>query len=57
MTGALWERGLADYRRFNDKSWTLVDCISFLVMADKGISDAATKDHHFSQAGFRELLA
>ncbi|MFM6264927.1 MAG: PIN domain-containing protein, partial [Dolichospermum sp.] len=39
-----------------DKEWGLVDCISFIVMQDRGISDALTTDIHFQQAGFRALL-
>ncbi|MFM6219167.1 MAG: PIN domain-containing protein, partial [Dolichospermum sp.] len=39
-----------------DKEWGLVDCISFIVMQDRGISDAPTTDIHFQQAGFRALL-
>ncbi len=39
-----------------DKNWSLVDCISFAVMTDRGITDALTADHHFEQAGFQVLL-
>ena len=42
--------------RHSDKSWTLVDCISFVVMQERGISEALTADRHFVQAGFRALL-
>ena len=45
---------LYDSRR--DKSWGLVDCASFVVMADEGITDAFTTDRHFEQAGFNCLL-
>jgi uncharacterized protein len=44
------------YRDRPDKAWSLTDCISFVVMADKGIRDALTADHHFEQAGFVALL-
>ena len=52
----LWRRGIDLYRARPDKSWSLTDCLSFVVMADLGISDALTADHHFEQAGFFALL-
>lgn len=39
-----------------DKDWSLTDCISFVVMKQRRISEAVTADHHFQQAGFRALL-
>jgi uncharacterized protein len=39
-----------------DKSWSLVDCVSFVIMQQRGITDALTEDHHFEQAGFVSLL-
>jgi hypothetical protein len=39
-----------------DKEWGLVDCISFVVMQERGIIDALTTDEHFRQMGFRPLL-
>ncbi|MBX9789987.1 MAG: hypothetical protein K2Y37_13800 [Pirellulales bacterium] len=53
----LFERGTALYLSPNDKAWTLTDCTSFVVMADLGITDALTGDHHFGQAGFNPLLS
>jgi predicted nucleic acid-binding protein len=52
----LFERGLDLYGRRPDKRWSLTDCTSFVVMADNGITDALTGDHHFEQAGFKALL-
>ena len=40
-----------------DKDWSLVDCSSFVVMRERGISHALTNDRHFEQAGFTRLLA
>jgi predicted nucleic acid-binding protein len=39
-----------------DKAWSLTDCISFAVMAERGLSEALTADRHFEQAGFRALF-
>jgi predicted nucleic acid-binding protein len=39
-----------------DKSWSLVDCSSFVVMQQRGIVEALTTDEHFEQAGFVRLL-
>jgi len=39
-----------------DKEWSLTDCISLVVMNERGITDALTNDHHFEQAGFQILL-
>ena len=53
----LFHRGLDLYRTRKDKEWSLTDCISFAVMADEGLTEALTGDHHFEQAGFAALLA
>ena len=49
-------RGLALYRGRPDKEWSLTDCISFVVMGERGLTEALTSDHHFEQAGFSVLL-
>jgi predicted nucleic acid-binding protein len=48
--------GLAMLRGQLDKSYSLCDAVSFLLMRDRGINDALTTDHHFDQAGFRRPL-
>lgn len=44
------------YRDRADKSWGIVDCLSFVVMKEERLLDALTTDHHFEQAGFRAVL-
>ena len=44
------------FRERQDKEWSLTDCISFLVMKERNISEALTTDAHFEQAGFKALL-
>lgn len=39
-----------------DKTWSLVDCSSFVVMRERGLTSALTNDRHFEQAGFVRLL-
>ena len=39
-----------------DKSWSLVDAVSFALMQKRFITEALTTDHHFAQAGFVPLL-
>ena len=55
-TVELFDRGVQLYAERADKEWWLTDCISFVVMADEGLADALTCDHHFEQAGFKALL-
>ncbi|MFO0840024.1 MAG: PIN domain-containing protein [Phycisphaerae bacterium] len=53
---ALLDRGVVLYAARMDKSWSLTDCLSFVVMQDEGCTEALTADLHFAQAGFRVLL-
>lgn len=39
-----------------DKSYSLCDAVSFVLMHQHGISDALTTDRHFEQEGFVRLL-
>ncbi|GAK51658.1 PilT-like protein [Candidatus Moduliflexus flocculans] len=39
-----------------DKTWSLVDCASFVIMRQRKLTQALTTDHHFEQAGFVRLL-
>jgi len=44
------------FQKRPDKLWSIVDCASFIVMQERGISQALTTDHHFEQSGFTRLL-
>ena len=39
-----------------DKTYSLCDAISFVLMRRQGIQEALTTDRHFEQEGFRKLL-
>ena len=52
----LFNKAFDLYKNHADKSWGLVDCISFVVMTEQNITDALTCDKHFAQAGFRALM-
>jgi uncharacterized protein len=52
----LFARAVSFYAARPDKDWGLTDCISFVVMQERGITDALAADIHFVQAGFRALL-
>jgi len=52
----LFNQSWSLYCERTDKAWSLVDCISFVVMADRGLQQALTTDHHFEQAGFQALM-
>lgn len=39
-----------------DKNWSWVDAASFVVMKERGLTQALTTDHHFDQAGFERLI-
>jgi predicted nucleic acid-binding protein len=53
---ALWQRGIDLYLQRPDKTWSLTDCTSFMVMQERGLTEALTADRHFDQAGFKALL-
>jgi predicted nucleic acid-binding protein len=55
-TRTSFELGWELFGQRPDKDWSLTDCISFVVMRERGVFEALTGDHHFEQAGFRALL-
>jgi hypothetical protein len=53
---ALFREAFELYRTHKDKSWGMTDCISFIVMRERGIVEALTNDKDFRQAGFNALM-
>ena len=53
---ALFDRAIALYGSRSDKEWGLTDCISFVVMQDRGLTHVLTADRHFAQAGFQNAM-
>ena len=51
----LFLRALDLYERRPDKEYSLTDCMSMVIMRDRGITDVLTNDHHFTQEGFTVL--
>jgi predicted nucleic acid-binding protein len=56
IDSALHHRGLEMLQAQLDKSYSLCDAVSFVLMRDRGISEALTTDQHFEQAGWQRLL-
>jgi predicted nucleic acid-binding protein len=56
ITGERFSRAFELFRKRPDKEWGLVDCTSFVIMADRRLTEALTSDQHFEQAGFVALL-
>src|SRR5947209_193708 len=56
LTDELYQQAFELYRSRPDKEWGLIDCLSFVVMDERKLTDALTVDDHFRQAGFRVLL-
>lgn len=56
VSGDLYAEAFKLFSERTDKEWGLVDCVSFVVMKDRGITDALTSDDHFRQAGFNALM-
>ncbi len=55
LNPVLLKQGLKIYQSYQDKTWGLMDCVSFVVMREMKITDALTFDKHFAQAGFNLL--
>ena len=49
---SLFMRALDRYQRRPDKEYSLVDCMSMVMMKERGLTHILTNDHHFEQEGF-----
>ena len=56
QTDEQFKVALERYANRPDQRWSLTDCASFLVMEERGISEALAYDQDFEQAGFAALL-
>jgi len=55
LDARIFEKALESYEKFDDKAWGLVDCISFVAMQERGLTDVLTFDHDFTAAGFNRI--
>jgi predicted nucleic acid-binding protein len=44
------------YAQRPDKDWGMTDCVTMVIMQDRGIASVLTADRHFEQAGYEILL-
>ncbi len=56
QTDAQFRGAVERYASRSDQRWSLTDCASFLVMEERGITEALAYDRDFEQAGFAALL-
>lgn len=56
LDAELFRKAFELYRTHKDKPWGLTDCLSFVVMRERGVADALTNDNDFRQAGFNALM-
>ena len=55
LTPELFDEAFALYKEYQDKEWSLVDCISLVVMHREGVKQVLAFDRHFVQMGFDVL--
>ena len=56
LSDAQFRAALERYAARPDQRWSVTDCASFLVMEERGITEALAYDRDFEQAGFTALL-
>ncbi len=52
----LFQRGRRFYEQRPDKTYSMVDCMSMVIMRGRDITEVLTNDDHFAQEGFTVLL-
>ena len=52
----LIESSVRLYRTRPDKDWSLTDCLSFVVIEERDLTEALTTDGHFEQAGLKSIM-
>lgn len=57
INAELLDKGLAVYEKYADKRWGLVDCVSFVVMWERKLTEVLTFDGDFEQAGFTVVVS
>jgi predicted nucleic acid-binding protein len=53
---ALHREAMALLLARQDKTYSLCDAVSFVLMRQRRLTEALTTDHHFEQEGFQRLL-
>jgi len=56
MDSHLFAAAFELFAQRQDKEWSLTDCLSFVIMEQRGIKQALAADEHFAQAGLMPLL-
>jgi uncharacterized protein len=56
QTRRLFQEAFQLYGQRLDKSWSLTDCASFVIMDQHNLTEALTYDIHFVQKGYAALL-
>lgn len=56
LNSQLYQSAWKLFEERSDKDWGIIDCLSFVIMTQFGLTEALTTDRHFEQAGFRKLL-
>jgi len=56
VTEAITQEAWQVFKQFNvDKQWSFTDCVSYVVMKQRSMTEAFVFDHHFQQMGFTKL--